>query len=87
VLTLYYRLGCPYSLRARLALAEKQLPFGRRIVGVNRPHELDDLSGGKVPVLLEDSFVVKESTVIAEYLEERFPRPALLRAGRSCGWR
>lgn len=78
MLTLYYKTACPFCLRARLVLAEKELPFGRRIVGASKPAELEEMSRGRVPVLVEDSFVVKESGVIAEYLEERFPRPALL---------
>lgn len=78
MLALYYKTSCPYCLRIRLVLAEKQLPFGRRVVGAEKPPELEELSGGRVPVLLEDSLAVRDSTVIAEYLEERFPIPALL---------
>ena len=33
-----------------------------------------------MPVLEEDTLVLPESVVIAEYLEERFPEPALLPA-------
>ena len=33
-----------------------------------------------MPVLEEDSFVLPESAVIMEYLEERYPEPALLPA-------
>lgn len=81
MLALYYKKSCPYCLRARLTLAEKQLPFGRRIVTTPKPPELEELSGGKVPVLIENSLAVRDSTVIAEYLEERFPTPALLPPG------
>jgi glutathione S-transferase len=77
VLTLYYRADCPYSLRVRLVLAEKQLPFSRRVVTVDGPAELADLSGGEVPALLDGSFAVTDSAVIAEYLEDAFPKPAL----------
>src|SRR5207248_382248 len=35
---------------------------------------------GKVPVLEEDALVLPESVVIMEYLEERYPEPALLPA-------
>lgn len=78
MLTLYYLTSCPFCLRIRYVLAEKQLPFGRRIVDNEKPPELLEISGGKVPVLLENSLAVRDSTVIAEYLEERFPMPALL---------
>lgn len=77
MLALYYKNSCPYCLRTRLTLAEKQLPFGRRVVGKTPPPELDELSGGKVPVLVEDSLVVRDSTIIVEYLEERSPTPSL----------
>jgi glutathione S-transferase len=78
VLTLYYQLGCVHSLRARLVLAEKLLPFSRRIVREDdRPSELIDMSGGEVPVLLDGSFAVTDSMVIAEYLEDSFAKPAL----------
>lgn len=81
MLALYYLTSCPYCLRARLTLAEKQLPFSRRVVGKEKPPELEELSGGKVPVLVEDSLVVRDSTVIVEYLEERSPTPALFPQG------
>ena len=41
-------------------------------------YELNPL--GKVPVL-DDGFPLPESAVVLEYLEERFPEPALLPAG------
>lgn len=81
MLALYYKESCPYSLRIRLVLAEKELPFERRIVGETKPAELVDISGGRVPVLMEDSLAVRHSGAIAEYLEERFPVPALLPPG------
>ena len=77
-MTLYYKTTCPYSLRIRLILAEKLVPFSRRVVnGDAAPAELADLSGGEVPVLVDGSFAVTDSMVIAEYLEDAFPKPAL----------
>ena len=81
MLALYYKESCPYSLLIRLVLAEKELPFERRIVGETKPAELVEISGGRVPVLMEDSLAVRHSGVIAEYLEDRFPMPALLPPG------
>jgi glutathione S-transferase len=79
VLTLYYRSTCPYSLRVRIVLAEKLVPFRRRVVnGDERPAELEDLSKGRVPALVDGSFAIADSLVIAEYVEESFPKPALL---------
>jgi glutathione S-transferase len=78
VLTLYYQMNCPYSLRVRLILAEKQVPFSRRVVTEGEePADLVEISGGDVPVLVDDSFSVTDSTVIAEYLEDSIARPAL----------
>ncbi len=78
MLTLYYKPTCPYSLRVRLVLAEKLLPFSRRVVGEgDPPPELVELSGGNVPVIMDGSFAVADSTVISEYLEDAFARPAL----------
>lgn len=79
MLALYYKTSCPYSLRIRLILAEKQRPYVRRAV-TTPPEELMAISSGRVPVLMEDSLAVRHSGAIAEYLEERFPRPALMPA-------
>jgi glutathione S-transferase len=77
---LYDAARCPYCARVRLVLAEKGL--GYEPVEI----DLDDRPAwiyaknplGKVPVLEEDGgLVLPESVVIMEYLEERFPEPAL----------
>lgn len=77
MLALYYKTSCPYSLRIRLILAEKQLPYVRRAI-TTPPEELLAISSGRVPVLMENSLAVRHSGAIAEYLEERFVKPALL---------
>jgi glutathione S-transferase len=77
VLTLYFKSNCPHSLRARLILAEKLLPFSRRVVKQDEPpSELIDLAAGPLPVLVDGSFAVGDSLVIADYLEEAYPKPA-----------
>ena len=77
---LYDAARCPYCARARIVLAEKGL--GYETVEI----DLSDRPGwiyaknpsGTVPVLEEDGgFVLPESLVIMEYLEERFPEPPL----------
>jgi glutaredoxin len=70
---------CPYCARVRLALAEKAVPYETVEVDLrNRPDWLYEINpAGKVPVL-EDGAPLPESTVIMEYLEERFPEPPLL---------
>jgi glutathione S-transferase len=71
---------CPYCARVRIVLAEKGLAYEPVEVDLSdRPAWLYEKNPrGKVPVLEEDGgFLLPESTVIMEYLEERFPEPAL----------
>jgi glutathione S-transferase len=79
VLTLYDADRCPYCARVRIVLAEKGLEHETVVVDLDdRPawiYEKNPL--GRVPVLEEDAFVLPESAVIMEYLEERYPEPPL----------
>jgi glutathione S-transferase len=79
VLTLYDADRCPYCARVRIVLAEKRLEHETIVVDLDdRPawiYEKNPL--GRVPVLEEDAFVLPESAVIMEYLEERYPEPPL----------
>ena len=76
---LYDAPRCPYCARARIALAEKGLSYERVEIDLqNRPEWLYELNAsGRLPVL-DDTFVLPESAVIMEYLEERYPDPPLL---------
>ena len=80
---LYDAARCPFCARVRLALAEKAVAYETVEVDLrNRPKWVYDLNpAGKVPVL-DDGFVLPESAVIMEYLDERFPEPALLPESR-----
>jgi RNA polymerase-associated protein len=81
MLTLYDAPRCPYCARARIVLAEKGVPYETVTVDLqNRPARLLEHNPphGRVPVLEEDEWVLAESTVINEYLEERYPDPPLL---------
>jgi stringent starvation protein A len=79
VLTLYDADRCPYCARVRIVLAEKGVPYDTVVVDLDdRPawiYEKNPL--GRVPVLEEADFVLPESAVIMEYLEERYPEPPL----------
>jgi glutathione S-transferase len=80
-LTLYTAERCPYAARVRITLAEKGLPYERVEIDLDdRPAFMFEKNPtGTVPVLeQEDGFVLPESRAIMEYLEERFPEPALL---------
>jgi glutathione S-transferase len=79
VITLYDADRCPYCARTRIALAEKGVEYETVEIDLDdRPswiYEKNPL--GRVPVLEDDAFVLPESAVINEYLEERYPEPAL----------
>jgi glutathione S-transferase len=78
-LVLYDADRCPYCARARIVLAEKELDHELVPIDLgDRPAWLYEKNPtGKVPVLEEDAFVLPESLVISEYLEERYPEPPL----------
>lgn len=79
MITLYDADRCPYCARVRIVLAEKGIAYEPVAIDLSdRPawiYEKNPL--GKVPVLEEDTFVLPESAVINEYLEERYPEPPL----------
>jgi glutathione S-transferase len=80
--TLYDADRCPYCARVRIVLAEKDVEYETVTIDLSdRPASLYQKNPlGKVPVLEKDGFVLPESVVIMEYLEERYPEPALLPA-------
>lgn len=82
MITLYNAERCPYAARARIVLAEKGLEV--EVVEIDlsdRPDWLYEKNPkGRVPVIEEDGWCLAESVVIMEYLEERYPEPALLPA-------
>ena len=75
---LYDAPRCPYCARVRIALAEKGLAWEQVVIDLsNRPRSLYELNpSGKVPVL-DDGFVLPESEVIVDYLDDRYPEPPL----------
>jgi glutathione S-transferase len=79
-LTLYDAPRCPYCARVRIVLAEKDVEH--EVVEIDlsdRPTWLYEKNPvGRVPVLEEDGRPLPESAVIMEFLEERYPEPALL---------
>jgi RNA polymerase-associated protein len=83
MLTIYDAPRCPYCARVRIQLAEKNVEHELVPLDLDqRPDFIKILNppAGRVPVLEEGSFVLPESPVIMEYLEERFPDPSLLPA-------
>ena len=79
VITLYDAARCPYCARVRIVLAEKGVPYDPVEIDLHdRPAWLYEKNpAGKVPVLEEDGWVLPESAVISEFLNERYPEPPL----------
>jgi stringent starvation protein A len=79
-LTLYDAPRCPYCARVRILLAEKNVEVDVVEIDLaDRPAWLYEKNPtGRVPVLEEDGRPLPESTVIMEFLDERYPEPALL---------
>jgi glutathione S-transferase len=74
-----------FTAKVRIALDEKGVDFQRIEVGWSperryEPHHPDVVALNpkrQVPVLVDGDLVVYDSTLILEYLEERFPEPPL----------
>ena len=79
-MTLYSDPRGHYSHRVRMVLAEKGVTA--EIVDVNAsrpPPKLTDVNPyGTVPTLADRDLVLYNSSVVIEYLDERFPHPPLL---------
>lgn len=69
-----------YSHRVRLVLAEKGVSAEIIDVAAGKcPAELSEINPyGSVPTLVDRDLVLYESTIIMDYLEERYPHPPLL---------
>ena len=82
MLTLYDAARCPYCARVRIVLAEKGVEYETIEIDLrDRPAWIyEKNSTGRVPVLEEGAWLLPESAVIMEYLDERYPEPALLAA-------
>jgi glutathione S-transferase len=79
-LILYSFRRCPFAMRVRIALHEKKCAFETNEEDLKNfsPELLRLHPEAKVPVLVHGDTVIYESAVILEYIEERFPQPALM---------
>ena len=74
----------PYAQKVKIALAEKGIPFERRLPeafgsGAVRDAEFTaENPRHEVPVLVDGDVRIFDSTIILEYLEEKWPQPPLL---------
>ncbi len=83
MLTLYEHPLSPYAQKNKIALREKGIEFE-----LATPDAIGsgDTSGdflqanprGEVPALIDDGFAIFDSTIILEYLEDKWPTPPLL---------
>jgi stringent starvation protein A len=79
-MTLFSKANDPWSHRARIVLAEKNIQVETIDVHEgNLPLDLLDLNPyHSVPTLVDRDLVLYDSRVIMEYLDERFPHPPLM---------
>lgn len=80
---LYSGKSSTFSRRVRIALHEKGLAESIEEIETDRdrratPEYRTINPYGRIPTLVDESFVLYESTAILEYLEARFPEPALV---------
>lgn len=80
---LYDAVPSSNSDRVKIALHEKELPYERITLVLARkdqkhPEFLKLNPYGKVPVIDDDGRILFESCIINEYLDEKYPDPALM---------
>lgn len=83
MIKLYDFKSSPNCQRVKIVLAEKNLPYETVPIDLGKkeqknPDYLKINPYGKVPALADDSTLLYESLIINEYLEEKYPTPALL---------
>jgi glutathione S-transferase len=81
-LTLYHSVESTCAQKVRLVLSEKRLAWRDHLVNLRKgeqftPEYLKLNPKAVVPTLVHGDAVVRESTVINEYLDDVFPEPAL----------
>lgn len=83
MLTLYNAAHSTCSQKVRICLAEKKLPFKDVKLDIGkakehlRPEYLKINPNGVVPTLVDGDDIIVDSSVICEYLEERYPEVRL----------
>ena len=81
-LTLYHSVESTCAQKVKLVLAEKGLEWDENRLNLRRgdqfsPEYLALNPKGVVPTLVHDNVVIRESTIINEYLDDAFPEPSL----------
>ena len=80
VMTLFSGASDPFSHRARIVLAEKNIAVEVIDVAADAlPDNLLDVNPyGTVPTLVDRELALYNSLIIMEYLDERYPHPSLM---------
>ncbi|MGB7413436.1 MAG: glutathione S-transferase family protein [Thermosynechococcaceae cyanobacterium] len=82
MLTFYYNPLSPNARRVWLTLLEKQIPFEPVAIKMDGDQYQPDFLAlnpfHHIPVLVDDGFRVVESIAIMDYLEAKYPTPALM---------
>ncbi|WP_437752938.1 glutathione S-transferase family protein [Sorangium sp. So ce1389] len=78
MIVLHGSAGSPFVSRVRMQAYAKGLKLELRPAALGTPEFQRMNPLGKMPVLEQDGFVLPESLVICEYLEDAFPTPSLL---------
>ena len=80
---LYEHPGSPYAQKVKIALREKGVAFDVELPRSLGTGQVDEPFGmanprAEVPVLVDGDTSIFDSTIIMEYIEERWPNPPLL---------
>lgn len=82
MLILYEHPLSPYAQKVKIVLREKNLPVETRMpenIGSGVAGMIDRLNPrAEVPVLIDGDCTVFDSTIILEYIEDKFPSPPML---------
>lgn len=73
----------PFVRKVAVALTVKGVEYEQEVVvpGMAPPEFVEISPLNKIPVLVDGDFTLPDSSVICEYLEEKFPSPPMLPAG------
>jgi glutathione S-transferase len=83
MIKLYDYPQCPFCRKVRVALAEKGIKYEKIFVDLRKKEQKKEEflklnPYGKVPILVDSDVVIYESSVINEYLDEKYPNPPLM---------
>ena len=83
MIKLYEHPFSPYVQKVKISLYEKNIPFETEIPNAFSGAPTDYGKSNprlEVPALVDDGFSIFDSTVILEYLEDKWPKPQMLPA-------